>query len=360
MTQRKHLQFIYWLVAAVLLVAGAIGATGRFWGKELGAQKPAIQPENVLRHSDAQTTSITTTDLCADVVGYKGATPLRIVVRSGVIDSVIALPNNETPGFFRRAMALTEPLIGQPAEEVMNAGIDAVSGATFSSQAIITNLQTGLAYAAAQHSSLSASGLFSLSVSGLLSLLVALMAAVLPLFIKDKRYHILQWLLNAGVLGFWTGTFVSYSSMISLLSNGTAAMTSLALIVLLIIAFVYPLFGKKQYYCTHVCPLGSAQQLLGLVSKRKMHLSDKVVKILTWFRRVLWSLLMLCLWFGFFIEWTDYELFSAFLVQSASWVILIAAGICLVLSVFIPRPYCRFVCPTGTLLKLSESQSINE
>ena len=31
---------------------------------------------------------------------------------------------------------------------------------------------------------------------------------------------------------------------------------------------------------------------------------------------------------------------------------IVFALIMLVLAVFVPRPYCRFVCPTGTLLKI--------
>jgi polyferredoxin len=53
-------------------------------------------------------------------------------------------------------------------------------------------------------------------------------------------------------------------------------------------------------------------------------------------------------------EWMDYELFSAFIFQSAATVVIVLAIVFVVLSVFVTRPYCRFVCPTGTLFKLAE------
>ncbi|MCI7310122.1 MAG: 4Fe-4S binding protein, partial [Prevotella sp.] len=42
----------------------------------------------------------------------------------------------------------------------------------------------------------------------------------------------------------------------------------------------------------------------------------------------------------------------AFVFQAAGWVVLVFAALFMVLAIFVPRPYCRFVCPTGTLFKM--------
>ena len=76
------------------------------------------------------------------------------------------------------------------------------------------------------------------------------------------------------------------------------------------------------------------------------------------FRQILWAMLMLCLWTGVWFDWIDYEPFSAFVFQSASWVIIAIALAFVALSTVIMRPYCRFVCPTGSLLKYSQSSQI--
>ena len=70
---------------------------------------------------------------------------------------------------------------------------------------------------------------------------------------------------------------------------------------------------------------------------------------------LLWGALMLCLWTGLWVRWIDYELFTAFFVTTAAWGILVAGAIVIVLSAWIPRPYCRFVCPAGTLLRMSQN-----
>jgi len=125
--------------------------------------------------------------------------------------------------------------------------------------------------------------------------------------------------------------------------------------IMLITAFVYPLFGKKTYYCTHVCPFGSLQQVAGKCLKYKVKMGRQTLKRLDLFRQVLWALLMLCIWGGVWSDWTDYEPFSAFIFQSASWVVIVLAAVFVLLSLVVTRPYCRFVCPMGTLLKLSQT-----
>ncbi len=80
-------------------------------------------------------------------------------------------------------------------------------------------------------------------------------------------------------------------------------------------------------------------------------MSPKLVKTLDNFRQGLWVLLLTLLFIGWGVSWIDYEVFTAFIVESASWIILAIGGLFIVLSLFISRPFCRFVCPTGSLLK---------
>lgn len=67
------------------------------------------------------------------------------------------------------------------------------------------------------------------------------------------------------------------------------------------------------------------------------------------------NVIVLGLWSGVFFRWMDYELFSAFLFrQAAPAVIGVAVGFIL-LSCVVQRPYCRFVCPTGNLFRISQN-----
>ena len=94
----------------------------------------------------ADTLVVNTTDMARDVIGFNDRTPLEIKLVDGVIVGIKALPNKESPGYFRRVVSspiFTAPIGKKPAE-VLDIKIDAVSGATYSSEAVIENLRRGL------------------------------------------------------------------------------------------------------------------------------------------------------------------------------------------------------------------------
>ena len=100
--------------------------------------------------AQADTLVVNTTELCKDVIGYDGPTPLKIYVVKGVVVKVEALPNTETPRFFDQVLesGLLKAVVGKKVSEAAKMPLDAVSGATYSSEAVIENLRAGLKDAA--------------------------------------------------------------------------------------------------------------------------------------------------------------------------------------------------------------------
>lgn len=350
------------LIAVFCILASlAIVREGRFFGHDLRAPEKAESSASV---STSVSTAgdgrqvINTTEAGKDIIGFNGPVPLQIYISEGKVDSVTALPNQETPSFFERAKVLLHSWDGLSIEDAASKQVDAVSGATFSSKAITGNFKAGIALAEDRADVPAAeSEPEGLTIEYTLALLVALSAAITPLFIKNRAYRLVQQLLNVGVLGFWTGTFLDYSVFIRSFANGIPfTLASLLTILLFAVAFIYPLFGRTGHYCAWVCPLGSLQELASRLHLPKFHISPATVKALTIFRNVLWCILILCLWTGLLSSWIDYELFSAFIVKSASTVVLITGGVFLLLSLVIMRPFCRFVCPVGTLLNHAEGK----
>lgn len=382
-TNKNFLTTLLSLVAVVLMLsAAAIVRDGRIFGFNLRDGGSAEHGRHGVQASSAAPTAnndtltvmpdgaivVNTRLLAKDVQGYGGQVPLRIHIdKGGVVDSIEAEPNAESPDFFNHASAILAQWQGKTVDEAMAEEVDAVTGATFSSCAIIANVQRGLAYAK-QHAALgnapdatgsvdvsgasASSGGFTLG--GIVALIVVLMGAVVPLFVKNRRWHYVQLSLNVIVLGLWTGTFVSYTLLMRLLSGGVSLATLGTLaapLLMVLVAMLYPLAGRPGHYCAHVCPFGSAQELAGKLTRRKPRLSPRLNRALNVFRNVLWGVLMVLMLTATWTAWMDYELFTAFLYTSASvWVIAIAV-LFLVLSIWVPRPYCRFVCPTGSLLR---------
>ena len=384
------------VVVVLILAAAAILRDGRILGHDLREAHEAKALKNdTLEVTPDGAFVVNTKPLAKDVQGYGGPVPLKIHIKDGRVAAVEAEPNAESPDFFNRAKTLLNHWQNKSVDEALAEDVDAVSGATFSSKAIIANMQRGLAYAK-QHgqwcedgsvgalgtsappivgsvdgsvgalgtsappivgSEDGSVGALETSAPPIVALIVVLLGAVVPLFYNNRRLHLVQLAVNVVVLGLWTGTFVSYTLFLRIFSGGVSLSTIGALaapLLMLIVALIYPLAGRSGHYCANVCPFGSAQELAGKLSRRKLRITPRVLKLLSVLRNLFWGVLMALLLTGTCTEWIDYELFTAFLYSSASVWVTVLAALFLVLSVWVPRPYCRFVCPTGALVKSVE------
>ncbi|MGL5773605.1 MAG: 4Fe-4S binding protein, partial [Bacteroidales bacterium] len=87
---------------------------------------------------------------------------------------------------------------------------------------------------------------------------------------------------------------------------------------------------------------------------KKVSVPNRIEKPLSYLREIILYTILALNWIGVGFEIVDYEVFSAFLFNSASLFVLIAGVVFLALSFFINRPYCRYICPTGSLIKFSQ------
>ena len=92
-------------------------------------------------------TVVNTTTLAQSVKGYNGATPLKIYISKGKIEKIEALQNEETPRYFAKVKKqLLSRWNGMTVKAAKSAKVDAVTGATLSSNAVIENVKRGLDY----------------------------------------------------------------------------------------------------------------------------------------------------------------------------------------------------------------------
>ena len=90
---------------------------------------------------------INTTSLSKDVEGYLGPTPLKIYIKSNKVEKIEFLKSQETPKYYAKVKkALQEKWNGLKVKDARQQQVDAVTGATFSSEAVIKNVQLGLDY----------------------------------------------------------------------------------------------------------------------------------------------------------------------------------------------------------------------
>ncbi len=118
----------------------------------------------------------------------------------------------------------------------------------------------------------------------------------------------------------------------------------------LLILFAF-LFGRA--FCGNICPFGFVQELLGKISKKKLHIAPKNDRVLRYFKYVVLALITIMAWITATIWISPYDPWTAF---AHIWseelfaengigfvILLVIVG----LSIFIDRFFCKYLCPAG-------------
>lgn len=104
----------------------------------------ACTDKNMTKNDDGSYT-VNTTELGNDIKGYAGLVPVAVTIKDSLILSVEILDNIETPEYL---LDVEERLLPQythrPIETISE--VDAVSGATYSSRAVIKNVSRAVEY----------------------------------------------------------------------------------------------------------------------------------------------------------------------------------------------------------------------
>lgn len=291
-----------------------------------------------------------------NVNGFGGPTPVYIYIGpSGTIDAMAVGPNAETPDFMKRSSEGTlRHWKGLTPNAGANLKVDAVSGATFTSKALIAHMQAALqAYSASNHTAQSEPAI------GWTRTLAVAAVLLLGIFVSrrykgNRHMRLLVLALNVGVTGFWCGQFLSLTLLRGWIANGFDPIIYLPTVLMLGVALVLPLLGNKRHHCNWSCPFGSLQELAWRIPLPKIHCSARTFRLMGHIRMGILSVLLLLLWTGTGAFLLDYEPFSAFLLSTAPPAVIALAGSFVVASCFVPNLWCKACCPIGALLDLTE------
>lgn len=90
---------------------------------------------------------IDTTELGKDIEGYQAPTPLKVYIKNDKVEKIEFLKSQETPKYYVKVKkALLEKWNGLKVKDAKTQQVDVVTGATYSSEAVIKNVQLGLDY----------------------------------------------------------------------------------------------------------------------------------------------------------------------------------------------------------------------
>ena len=282
-------------------------------------------------------------------MGYGGPVPLLTFTNENNVILGLALGRNfESKEYLAdivNAGILTK-WNGVVRSQVMDVKVDVVSGATISSHAIIYGLQSSALEQQIEPP-------FKLGTLDNIASIVLLFILTFACFFPKKlmKYRLIIQLLTVVVFGFWLGRFLSFVQIINWLSGGVNWEVSFVILIVLALSVLIPIVFGKAFYCSWVCPFGAAQELCGKACSRKIQIPAKVAKRLKLMRELLFIILLFLLCLGYAFDLTIIEPFSAFSVTTVSYWMLGFAITFLIISMFIPRAWCRYFCPTGFILE---------
>lgn len=313
-----------------------------------------------------------TTEVPPDVRGYVGPAPVLVGMdRKGVIVRLIVLQNRETPYYMRmiERSGFFKQFTGRPVSAGWD-GVDAVSGATITSKAIVKDVSTA--------SSLMAKKLFGIESPApkeagnealpLTALAMSLALGLLSrLRIRDSRLRWASFVVGIVILGFYLDIPLSFSHINSVLYGDLPPLSNLRLVILLTFAAITTVIWGPVF-CGHICPFGALQEILwrAVSPNNRLRVTGALLARLGGLRWiVLFVLILLVFPFGISeaagFEPYPYlfdELHRLIFGGASSHSGLLRLGIwayaigVLTMSMGVKRFWCRIFCPTGSCLLL--------
>jgi predicted membrane-bound spermidine synthase/Na+-translocating ferredoxin:NAD+ oxidoreductase RnfG subunit len=312
------------------------------------------------------TVSLSSMNAAADVSGYGG--PLNLLVsvdREGKLRGVHYVDSSETPSYISDIGTWLANLSGLDLADVAldPQRVDTLSGATVSSKAALESINRTVAFAGktafgkdfAPMPKEKAAG-SALWTPRFLATLVLLLASV-PIYLSGNEKARLGLLAaSLGILGFWLNSLVTEVDLVNLALGHLASLADnpqrWLLLGFVLISGV--LFG--QIWCGCLCPFGAAQEFLSRLGRRlglRRYVHWPLDRSLRFLKYLLLGLMLVAVLLYDEPFWASFNpMQHAFGKHLAGWVLLVL-GVSLGGSLFYVRFWCRYFCPFGAFLSLS-------
>lgn len=288
--------------------------------------------------------------------GYGGPLQMAVAVSpGGEVLSAAVVHHKETPSWMNRVLDsdFVSDLVGKSYSDPFEIGndVDGVTSATYTSRAIANAALDAARLAAAKEGLPVAEKPNPKIIFGILEITLVALFTIGFIghksgFKYKKQARWTSMIVGMVVLGFMYNSPLTLSAINKLLMGFFPQwQTNLYWYILILgIIFVFSVDNKNPY-CEWFCPFGAAQECMGAIGGAKTRSPGKFRGFLKWLQRFLaWGAILTALLLrnpgisSFEIFGTLFELIGSF----AQFALL---GIVLILSLFIRRPWCTYLCP---------------
>jgi polyferredoxin len=298
--------------------------------------------------------------------GFGGSVPvLTAIDREGRILAVKILECRETPSYLTRidTPEVLRALVGRSyAETISLAGVDAISSATVTAVAVESAVRSGARTVAVKAIGLEppdGTGRPRRAFRWWDALAVIYVCAVAFVFRKARspRWRWATLAMSIVVLGLVAKSYVSVADFSRALVGAWPAWEMFAAWYVFFFGVLIITFLRGRIYCRLMCPFGALCTAAAKVPVPNVLPSRRVLRALGLVRWILLAATVAAFAFTGSAALFAYEPYAP-LFQMPLW---LAAGatapialavVAIVASAFVPRLWCRFLCPAGAALEI--------
>lgn len=296
--------------------------------------------------------------IIASASGYGGKlNMLSIIDEAGLIKAVSLLENYETPLYLHKVLdaGLLKNMAGRNIQAGF-AGIDGVTGATVTTEAIFSAVQKGITQIGNEQLGLNISQTNGINLvwQDFLVLFLVIFSIICSVFNFKK---LRPWLLILAIffIGFIMNYSLTYGNYVSILFGNLPVFIERPLWYLMVPSiFLVTLLLGRNFYCYWLCPFGAVQE--GIYRSLNLYNFSPSAEIKAKVNKGRWPMLWLAAIIALIYNNSgiaSYEPFSVFFDgsgNSSQWIIMI---IVLLISMAQLRFWCRNFCPVGAILDLT-------
>jgi Na+-translocating ferredoxin:NAD+ oxidoreductase RnfG subunit len=346
-------------IALVVLFASVYGKNRYEESQKHLLEEIFPTPQYSLEQINSNKWQLTSSDLqpsgylyTGDGKGYNG--PVSILAQTDKVGKIVQLiitENHETPSYFQKLeknnflrtvsqVEISDFLYGEP--------VNAVSGATITSRAVMQGIQT--AYSKGEDIPLSESGRLSFGVLEIIVIFLLIIGLLLEWIRNRKVNRTVLWLsliISLIFMGFVYNQPVTISRIVAVLNGYLPEVRHEFYLYLLLGGSIFALIlTGKNIYCHSVCPFGAAQEVLAKTGRSKTFHPVYYRKL----KYLQWSITLVAVITALLLNnpsVAQYEVFGALFQLTASNILFLVLIIVILLSLFIKRPWCNFMCPVS-------------
>lgn len=244
--------------------------------------------------------------------------------------------------------------------DLKKAGVEGVSGATMTSLAVAEGIVHRFRVAQGELRPQSVRwGTRDIGLAAVLA--VAMWLSFTKAEGRERWRRWFQWLV-IGYVGFLNGDLLAQSLLAGWAKSGIAWRMAPGLVLLAAAAVLVPWASRRPLYCQQLCPHGALQEVITRWAPDRWRWT--VPASLDWALRWLPGALLFGVLFVVMLP-LDFDLaslepFDAYVIRSAGVATIVVAVAGLVATLFVPKAYCKYGCPTGALLEFVRARGVND